>query len=113
MARTALTEQTVTSAGLKATYEAANGDGNSFNNTSRTVFHVKNAAVGAITLTFNTPGTVDGLAVAERTVSVGAGEEYFWRGAPSVYNQISGADVGKVYVDYSGVVTVTVAVLVL
>jgi|LAHU01.1.fsa_nt_gb hypothetical protein len=112
MARTALTEQTVTSSGLEATYTAANADGNKFNNTSRTLFHVKNASVGDVTLTFNTPGTVDGLAVGERTVVCSAGEERFWRGQPSIYNQPS-TDAGMVYVDYSAVTDVTVAVLVI
>ncbi len=73
MARTALTEQAITSSGLEATYSAAHVDGNKFNNTSRTLFHVKNASGGSVTLTFQTPGTVDGLAIAERTVAVPAG----------------------------------------
>lgn len=110
MARTALTPQAITSAGLEATYTAANADGNKFSNTDRTLFHVKNASVGDVTLTFNTPGTVDGLAVTERTVVCSAGEERFWRGQPSIYNQPT-TDAGMVYVDYSAVVTVTVAVL--
>lgn len=110
MARTALTEQAITSAGLEATYVAANADGNKFNNTDRTLFHVKNASGGDITLTFQTPGTVDGLAISERTVVCSAGEERFWRGQPSIYNQPS-TDAGMVYVDYSGVTSLTVAVL--
>lgn len=110
MARTALTEQAITSAGLEATYAAANVDGNKFNNTDRTLFHVKNASGSDVTLTFQTPGTVDGLAIAERTVVCSAGEERLWRGQPSIYNQPS-TDAGMVYVDYSAVTDVTVAVL--
>ncbi len=112
MARTAITEQQITSAGLEATYVAANADGNKFNNTDRTLFHVKNGGGGDVTLTFQTPGTVDGLAIAERTVVCTAGEERFWRGQPSIYNQPT-TDAGMVYVDYSGVVSVTVAALVI
>ena len=108
MARGSVTVQDVERSGLEPSYEAANGDGDAFENNGRVVFHAKNGSGGAITLTFQTPGMVDGLAVADRTVSIPAGEERMCGVfPPSDYNQSD----GDVYVDYSGVTSLTVAAL--
>lgn len=76
MARTALTLQTTARTGLNTSYTAATADGEGFDNTSeRVMLHVKNGGAGATVVTIATPGTVDGLAITDRTVSVPAGEE--------------------------------------
>jgi hypothetical protein len=105
--RTAIAQQTITSAGLAPTYEAANVDGNSFSLVQGRIFHVKNGSAAAVTVTFPTPQTVDGLDVAERAVSVpAAGERFVSLGTAGAYRQTGGV----AHVDYSAVTSVTVAV---
>lgn len=78
MARTELTVQKVLPSGLNASYSAANVDGEAFNNASEdVVLHVKNGSGGGLTVTIQTPLQKDGLDVAERQVSVPAGEDRF------------------------------------
>lgn len=107
MPRTLITQQTITSTGLGPTYEAANVDGNSFHLVQGRIFHVKNAGTAAITVTIPTPGTVDGLAVADRTISVpAAGERLISLGSGAAYRQTGGV----AHADYSSVTSVTVAI---
>lgn len=108
MPRTAILPQTVTASGLTATYEAANVDGNSFTWAARRILHVVNDDAAGITVTIPTPATVNGLAVEDQTVAVGAGTDVFIGpfGA-SAFRQ----DNSTVHVDYSAVASVTVAVL--
>lgn len=99
MARTALTTQQLASGGLAASYVAGdNTNGMQFAYSARKVLHVKNTTGGAIVVTVPVPSTVDGLAVASRTVSVPAttGERFIGPFPPS-YQQ---AD-GNVYVDFA------------
>lgn len=104
MARSALTLQTIAKTGIVPSYASANVDGNSFANDGNTVLHVKNGSGSSITVTIQTPGTVDDLAVAERTVTVAnASEKMIGPFPPGIYNQS-----GEVYVDYSAVTTITV-----
>jgi hypothetical protein len=107
MARTALSVQSIVRAGLSPTYTAANVDGHSVANEGKQTFiHVKNGGASPITVTIPTPGSVDGLAVADRTVNVPAGEERMIGPFPAAfYNQ---AD-GTVHVDFSAVTSVTLA----
>lgn len=108
MARTALAVQDVVRAGLNPVYSAANVDGHSIQNNGHTVLHVKTAGT-ACTVTIQTPGTVDGMAVADRTVALGAtAERIIGPFPPSDYNQPTGEGV---YVDFSAVTAVTVAAL--
>ncbi len=78
MARTVLTLQETARDGLEATYAAGDSTNHhSWDNVSQgIVIHVKNGAI-AVVCTFSTPQTVDGLAVAEQIVTVGASEERF------------------------------------
>ena len=100
MARTALTLQSIIRTGLTATYSNANGtDGNYFSNNGFVFVHAKcGASTG--TLTFQTPGTVDGLSISDRTVQISASAEVFIgpfqvatynRGDDTVYVDISTA----------------------
>lgn len=112
MARTLITPQRATSAGLEAVYEPANVDGNSYRMVTGRVLHVVNGSGADITVTIPTPASVDtlvdGLAVPSRTITVTAGEGRFIAlGNSSVYRQTGGV----AHVDYSAVTTVTVAVI--
>lgn len=73
---------------------------------------VDNASAGAITVTVQTPGTVQGLAIAESAVNVPAGALVAIALDAGVYGRTSDlADGGRAYVDYSAVASVTRAVL--
>ena len=109
MARTEITPQQIVRTGLAsalATPDLANG--NQFVNDGQCFLYVKNASGSPITVTIDTPGTVDGLAIANLTVSVPAttGERMIGPFPPGIYGQ---AD-GKVYVDWSSVTSVTAGV---
>jgi len=107
MARETLTVQPVVRAGLTASYTSFEASGVAFANEGRTFMHIKNLT-GDTTLTIITPNTVDGLAIDDRTVSVGADEEHFIGPfQPGVYNQST--DV--VHVDISTATSVSVAVM--
>jgi hypothetical protein len=107
MARTTLTVQTIVRAGLTPSYAAANADGHALPNTGRECVHVKTGGT-ACTVTVQTPTTVDGLAVAERTIAIGTTSERFIGPFPrATYNQ--GAE--AVYLDFSAVTSVTIAAL--
>jgi hypothetical protein len=101
-----LTVQEIVIAGLEETFAAAAGGGDTFKNDGRTFFHAKNASVGDITLTFTTPGKIHGVAIADPTVVVTAGEERLVGPFdPSIFN----SSAGLVAVGYSGVTTLTVS----
>lgn len=107
MPRTAITPQQVVAGGLEVSYEPANVDGNSISGAStRRDLTVKNGSAASINVTIPTPGTVDGLAIADRVVAVPAGAEMRIRTDGRPYRQLGGA----VHVDYSAVTSVTVAV---
>lgn len=109
MARTDLALQTLSYAGITPAYEAGNVDGHMFNNRGRQFVVVKNGSAAAINATFVTPVTVGGRAVADDVVAVAAGgEKMIGPFEERTFNQSSGADVGKVYVDLSAVASVTV-----
>lgn len=107
MARTALTVQTISRSGLAPSY--SNGDATNdhqFLNDGKTFVHVKNGGGSSITVTIQTPGSVDGLAVADRDVTVANGAEKMIGPFPTAtYNQ-SG---GLVYLDLSADTSVTLA----
>jgi len=108
MARTEMNHQQIVRTGLEQTYAAAHADGNKFSNDGRMFLHVKNGAGAPITVTIQTPGQVDGLAIADQVVTVTNGEErMIGPFPPNIYNQ----DDRMVYVDYSSVTSVTAAVL--
>lgn len=113
MARTALTAQSISASGLKATYSAANAQGHSFANDGISILHIKNGGASACEVTIQTPATVAGLAVTDQTVSIPAGEDWFiGRLQPVAFNRPTGAaDPNQVYVDFDQVTTVTLALL--
>lgn len=108
MARSARTVQSTSRAGLAETFSAAdNANGETIPNDGQTFLHVKNTGGGACTVTVATPGTIDGLAVADLTAVVPAttGDRLIGPFPPGAYTQ---AD-GNIYVDYSTGTGVTVA----
>lgn len=113
MPRTALAAQQITAAGVVPVYSAANVDGHSFANDGNTILHVKNGGASSINVTVQTPQQVAGLDVAENIVAVAAGaERMIGRLRPATFNRPSGAvDPNVVYVDFSAITSVTVAVL--
>lgn len=111
MPRTALASQVVADEGITPVYSAANIDGHSLEGGGDVILHVKTGASGC-TVTIQTGGTLMGEAVAEKAVVIAANSERFIGRFPAaLYNQPSGADAGKVYVDFSAVATVTVAAI--
>lgn len=100
--------QKVVSTGLKAVYTAVTVAGVEFPNDGKTIITVKNAAAGASVVTVATPATFGGLAVADLTVSIPAGEEHLIGPFPvSLFNDAN----GNVGVTASVVTTTTMAVL--
>lgn len=109
MARTALTVQAISLAGLTPTFNAAMAvDGNSFKNDGNVIIDVKNGSASPITVTIQTPAKVQSIDLAEIVVTVPAttGDKVIGPFDPSLFNQ---AD-GSVYVDFSSATTVTIAV---
>jgi hypothetical protein len=111
MARSALAPQTVSVAGLTPAFTAANVDGHSIvHNGDPLYLEVKNASGAPVTVTVQT-NAVSGRALADDTISVPAttGDKVIGPLDPDVHVVQSGADKGKVYVDFSAVTSVTCA----
>lgn len=109
MARTVLTVHDVTADGgynITNGLSAANEDGHSIANSDENVTLIaKNASAGVLTVTIQTPREIDGLAIAEETWTVAAGQTYIGKFMDrDVYNQSTGV----VYVDYSVHADITV-----
>lgn len=107
MARTELTAQRIQRTGVSAAYTAAIGDGHKFLFDKQAFVHIKNTNGSSRTLTIQTPGTVDGLAIADRTVTVAAttGDEMV---GPFSTKYLQSDDM--VYIDYSETADVTVGI---
>lgn len=75
MARQAITEQTSTDAGITPAQVVGHVDGHAFDNDTHTAVLIENTGAGAHTITVVTTKTVNGLAVADRTYVIPAGEQ--------------------------------------
>lgn len=94
-------------AGTTATYHAASGGGDKVTPADGTVLHVKNGGGSSINVTLVTPGTEQGLAIADRVVAVGNGAEKFIALDPIYRNPADGlADI-----TWSATTSVTFAVV--
>jgi len=113
MVRSALAVQQAVDEGLAPAYTAANVDGHSIPGTGDIVLHVKNTNGAPMNVTVQTGGTLVGEPVTDKVVSVPAttGDRIIGRFNAALYNQPSGADAGKVYVDFSAVTGVTIAAI--
>ena len=109
MARTSKTTEKVTAAGLQPDMTAPTVDGDVID-ANNAVLVVTNASGAPINVTVQTPATgAGGLAIEERIVAVAAGAVAKLIGPfpGEVYGQPSGADKGRVYVNYSAQASVT------
>lgn len=107
--QTVLAVTNITRAGVTDTLTAAITDGHRFSNDGKTFLEVANGYTDTVTVTVETPGTVDGLAIADLAVAIPAGStKFIGPFQPSLFNQLTGY-AGFVYVTYSSVTTVTVA----
>lgn len=97
----------VVRAGILVGAAAADVAGDKFANDGRQFAYFKNASGGSITVTVVTAKTVDGLAVADRTVALAAGEEKLI--GPFDKDTYNDTD-GNVNFTYSGVTSLTMAV---
>lgn len=107
MARTELTVQQVVQDGTDPSFASAIADGHSFAWSKVAWVHVVNDDASSKTITIPTPQTVAGLAVADHTVDVPAGEERLI--GPFARDTFRQSD-GQVHIDYSATTSVTVAV---
>lgn len=64
-----LATQSITTSGLSVTYATAAAS-DRFTPAERTFLHVRNNNAGTVTVTITTPGTVDGLAISDRVISI-------------------------------------------
>jgi len=104
----ALTPQTTTRAGIEPTYEACGAGGDEFANAGGELVHIKNGAGAEQIMTIVSQATVDGLAVADRTVAIPAGEERVVGPFPTAtYNDGD----GLVQLTYDAVVTLTIGII--
>lgn len=112
MARVDLTTQVTTRAGIVPTYEAVAAASDAmFVNTGAEYVHIKNASGFTANLVFQTPATVlsEALAIADATGTVANGSEKIFGPFPTaIFNQPSGADVGKVYIDTDQAISIAV-----
>ena len=110
MAETPITVQEISREGLEETYVAAAqdlyGNGMSFPNSGKEFIRIKQG-VGARVLTIVNPTTVDGLAVADRTVAIGASKNYMIGPFPKSYND---AD-GLIHITFDALTNTTIAVI--
>lgn len=99
-----------TFAGVAITYVAAGAGGDKFGPGDRRHFRVKNGSGGAITVTVVVPGnTKYALAQPDIATSVAAGAEFCF--GPFPVDLGDPADSGLISVTYSGVTSLTVAVV--
>lgn len=102
-----LTAENISISGLEATYSAVAAS-DTFSNTGDIIIHVVNGDASDNTVTVVTPKTVAGLAVADVSVTVTAGESRFIGPFdPAVFNNGSGI----VTVQHSNTTSNTIALI--
>jgi len=105
---TTITKQAISRSGLVATYEAAASTMEYAVSGENAIIHIKNANAATLTLTITTSKTIDGLAVADRTVTILTTEEHFI----GPFNKTDYADSGDlIQIAFDITSSVTVAVL--
>lgn len=113
MPRGTLTVQETSRDGLAASYTAGDAtNGHQVDNSGqKTIVHIKNGGGGAVVATFVTGLTVDGLAVADRTVTISAGtDEFIGPFASATYGNVDSGTT-YVYIDLDVDTSVTLAAL--
>jgi hypothetical protein len=114
MAKTTLTVNQLDRDGLDldTALGAANADGSYFVNDGRVIIAVKNTDSGTPVVTFETPNLVDGLAIADLTLTMAAGNvtpdhKLIGPFPPSIYNDAQ----GRVEVEFSAVTNLSIAAI--
>ncbi len=109
-----LTVQTITEAGIAASYSSAGGSGDTAANDGRLLLHVKNGGGAAIdvTITAQKPTTskpgFGSVAKSNAVVNIGAGADKFIGPFPvTAFNNAA----GQIAIGYSATTSVTVAAL--
>lgn len=110
MARTTLTPQPFTTAGLVPSTVTPDASGVMFRNNGKMILRVTNGSGSDITVTPKIAKTIEGVAPTSpaRTVAAGA-TKYLGPFDEEIYRQL--ASTAVMYVDFSSVTTVTVALL--
>lgn len=103
----ALPTQVPPLAGLAVDFDAASGGGDTCLTGAGVLLLVKNGDAGSHTVTLVTPGTVNGLAIADRAIPVAAGAME----AIPVTSDYRNPSTGVANITYDGVTSVEVAVL--
>lgn len=103
----ALSTTVVPLTGAAVTYTAAAGGGDTCQVGAGVLLLVKNDDASSHTVTLATPGTVNGLAIADRAIAVAAGTEM----AIPITNDYRDPATGRAAISYDGVTSVTVAVV--
>lgn len=103
----ALTTTVVPLTGAAVAYTAAASGGDTCQTGSGVLLLVKNGDASSHTVTLATPGTVNGLAIADRAVAVAAGAEV----AIPVTNDYRDPATGRAAITYAAVTSMTVAVV--
>lgn len=110
LVRTTATVATIAPAGVTQSLGAANGDGHKFLNTGQEFVLITNSYTDTITATFVTPGTIGPVEIADLEVSLAAGAtKLIGPFLTGVFNQPSGTDKNRVYLNWNSEVTGTVA----
>ncbi|MFR0354168.1 hypothetical protein [Streptomyces sediminimaris] len=103
----ALSTTVVGLTGAAVAYTAAAGGGDTCQTGAGVLLLVRNDDASSHTVTLATPGTVNGLAIADRAVTVAAGAEE----AIPVTNDYRDPSTGLAAITYDAVTSVTVAVV--
>lgn len=102
-----LSPQSILDAGTAPTFAAAAGGGDACITGAGILLAVTNGDASSKTVTVATPGTVNGLAIADRAVVVAAGTTAYI----PIGNDYRDPSTGLAAITYSAVTSVTVAVL--
>ncbi len=104
----ALTVQDISLSGLEPTYASAAAGGDTFVNDGDVFFHIINSDTASKTVTLTTAGKIQGINIADITVTVPASEDrMIGHFPPAIFNSGSTG----VSVSYSAVTSVTVAAI--
>jgi hypothetical protein len=113
MADVRLSPQILADTGITPSYTGSLATTNTYKirNNGHTIVHFKKSAAVACTVTVQTPKTVGGLAVAERTITVAASTGDIMAGpfTPSTYNDSAG-DVNITLSDVDGLTVAVVTI---
>lgn len=108
--RDVITPTALLDTGVTMTLAAASGDGHKFVNNGDEIIVVTNDYTDTITMTVVTGGTAGGLAIDDVDVALAAGAtKIVGPFTTSIFNQRSGSDAGRVYINWNATVTGTVA----